>query len=167
MRRIASFFWRRTPVSVGVLCQRCGANEGFVHNPQNRCSIWNPDCALIGTSSHPVKTTFQVESAHKGPHWFVAACRSGTAALANATLVVLLSGGIPVGRAATLPAGFTEEIIPGPWDGPVGLTFEPDHRTSGGRHHARRRHGRVQRSRSWQSSLPLLPRRPGSVNACR
>ena len=45
--------------------------------------------------------------------------------------------------ATTLPTGFTEEIIPGPWDGPVGLAFEPDHQTSGGRAYIWERSGRV------------------------
>jgi glucose/arabinose dehydrogenase len=56
--------------------------------------------------------------------------------------VLFFSGG-GLGGAATLPTGFTEEIIPGPWDGPVGLAFEPDDQTSGGRAYVWERSGRV------------------------
>ena len=45
--------------------------------------------------------------------------------------------------AVSLPAGFTEETVPGPWEGPVGLTFEPDQQTSGGRAYVWERVGRV------------------------
>lgn len=58
-------------------------------------------------------------------------------------LATLLAGGGQVGRAAALPAGFTEETIPGPWDGPVGLAFEPEQQTSGGRAYVWERVGRV------------------------
>jgi glucose/arabinose dehydrogenase len=46
-------------------------------------------------------------------------------------------------QTATLPAGFTEEQIPGPWNEPVGLTFEPDQPTSGGPAYVWERAGRV------------------------
>jgi len=57
--------------------------------------------------------------------------------------LVLAVGAIRMGAAATLPAGFTEESIPGPWSEPVGLTFEPDQQTSGGRAYVWERGGRV------------------------
>ena len=63
--------------------------------------------------------------------------------MAQATFIILLSGASLGSQAVTLPAGFTEEIIPGPWDEPVGLTFEPDHQTSGGRAYVWERTGRV------------------------
>jgi hypothetical protein len=47
------------------------------------------------------------------------------------------------GGAATLPAGFTAEIIAGPWIEPVGLTFEPEQQTPGGRMYVWERAGRV------------------------
>ena len=50
---------------------------------------------------------------------------------------------IQAGQAASLPAGFTEELIPGPWNEPVGLTFEPDQQTAGGRAYVWERGGRV------------------------
>ena len=50
-----------------------------------------------------------------------------------ALLVFLFASATHSGAVTTLPAGFTEELIPGPWTEPVGLMFEPDQQTSGGR----------------------------------
>jgi glucose/arabinose dehydrogenase len=44
---------------------------------------------------------------------------------------------------ATLPTGFSEEIIGGPWNEAVGLTFEPEQQISGGRMYVWERGGRV------------------------
>src|SRR5262245_7450417 len=63
--------------------------------------------------------------------------------LSAALLVIWLVGVSQVGRGSSLPAGFTEETIPGPWDGPVGLTFEPDQQTTGGRAYVWERNGLV------------------------
>lgn len=46
-------------------------------------------------------------------------------------------------RAASLPVGFIEESIAGPWSDPVGLAFEPEQQTSGGRIYIWERAGRV------------------------
>lgn len=63
--------------------------------------------------------------------------------LLTALLVVFASIAFYASGATSLPAGFTEETIPGPWDGPVGLAFEPDQQTSGGRAYVWERIGRV------------------------
>jgi hypothetical protein len=60
-----------------------------------------------------------------------------------ALLAGLIVGAIQASPAASLPAGFTEEIISGPWNEPVGLTFEPEQQTSGGRAYVWERGGRV------------------------
>jgi glucose/arabinose dehydrogenase len=56
---------------------------------------------------------------------------------------LLLAACAPCVRAALLPAGFTEETIPGPWTEPVGLAFEPEQTNSGGRMYIWERAGRV------------------------
>lgn len=89
-------------------------------------------------------TAFHIRSAHKRAGQAAAgddasACR----ALLIALFAMLLVNMSPAGRAASLPTGFTEETIPGPWDGPVGLAFEPDQQTSGGRAYVWERIGRV------------------------
>src|SRR5438093_4718044 len=65
----------------------------------------------------------------------------------KASLGVLLLGlawsGSHWAGAASLPVGFTEEPIPGPWNEVVGLTFEPDQQTVGGRMYVWERGGRV------------------------
>src|SRR6185436_7075646 len=59
-------------------------------------------------------------------------------------LLVLFAAGISyLGAATLLPAGFTEQTIAGPWNEPVGLTFEPEQQTSGGRMYVWERAGRV------------------------
>ena len=45
--------------------------------------------------------------------------------------------------APNLPAGFTAELVAGPWSEPVGLTFEPEQQTPGGRMYVWERAGRV------------------------
>jgi glucose/arabinose dehydrogenase len=57
--------------------------------------------------------------------------------------VVLLATAFQAVGATSLPPGFTEETIAGPWNEPVGLTFEPDQQTSGGRAYVWERSGRV------------------------
>jgi glucose/arabinose dehydrogenase len=52
------------------------------------------------------------------------------------------SGG-PWAGAATLPPGFTEELVLGPWNEVVGLTFEPEQQTVGGPMYVWERGGRV------------------------
>ncbi|MGH8247431.1 MAG: PQQ-dependent sugar dehydrogenase, partial [Gammaproteobacteria bacterium] len=46
-------------------------------------------------------------------------------------------------RAATLPPGFTEEAVLGPWNEVVGLTFEFEQQTAGGRMYVWERGGQV------------------------
>lgn len=46
-------------------------------------------------------------------------------------------------HATGLPPGFSEEAIPGPWNEPVGLTFEPRQHVPGGRSYVWERAGRV------------------------
>jgi glucose/arabinose dehydrogenase len=58
-------------------------------------------------------------------------------------LVGLTWGSSDSANAAMLPAGFTEETVPGPWNEVVGLTFEPEQETSGGRIYVWERGGRV------------------------
>src|SRR4051812_25564574 len=63
-------------------------------------------------------------------------------------LLLALIGGLAVfyaanSHASVLPAGFSEENIPGPWTEPVGLAFEPEQQTSGGRMYIWERAGRV------------------------
>ena len=63
-------------------------------------------------------------------------------------LLLALIGGLAIfyaenSHASVLPAGFSEENIPGPWTEPVGLTFEPEQQTSGGRMYIWERAGRV------------------------
>jgi glucose/arabinose dehydrogenase len=89
-----------------------------------------------------VKITLHTGATPEGTSWFAAVWRGGRTAVAQGALVLFFSGG-GLGGATTLPTGFTEEIIPGPWDGPVGLAFEPDHQTSGGRAYVWERSGRV------------------------
>jgi Glucose / Sorbosone dehydrogenase len=58
-------------------------------------------------------------------------------------LFLALAASIGLAGAGTLPEGFTEETIPGPWTEAVGLTFEPEQQTAGGRMYAWERGGRV------------------------
>ncbi len=71
--------------------------------------------------------------------------RLGTAT--KAALITLLTGwscgNLPFAAGASLPAGFTEETIPGPWTEVVGLAFEPEQATAGGRLYVWERAGRV------------------------
>jgi glucose/arabinose dehydrogenase len=73
----------------------------------------------------------------------LAANRSLRAAFSATLVVMLLVIGNQMSQAASLPAGFTEELIPGPWQQPVGLAFEPDQQTPGGRAYVWERGGRV------------------------
>ncbi|HYV32697.1 MAG TPA: PQQ-dependent sugar dehydrogenase [Candidatus Binatia bacterium] len=68
----------------------------------------------------------------------------GASKAALVTLLIgLASSGAQVAAAATLPAGFIEENIPGQWNEAVGLTFEPEQQTPGGRMYVWERGGRV------------------------
>ena len=88
-----------------------------------------------------VKATFHVRSAPKGSRSSFRPAKEGRVGASHVYHpFVRRESWEP---AVTLPAGFTEEIIPGPWDEPVGLTFEPDHQTSGGRAYVWERSGRV------------------------
>src|SRR5262245_50389997 len=69
------------------------------------------------------------------------ACGRGLSWLA--LLVLLVASPTSMGQAASLPLGFIEETIPGPWVEPVGLTFEPEQQTPGGRAYVWERSGRV------------------------
>ncbi|HRI13417.1 MAG TPA: PQQ-dependent sugar dehydrogenase [Verrucomicrobiota bacterium] len=61
-----------------------------------------------------------------------------------AVLLALASAAVlELGQSATLPEGFAEESIPGPWTEPVGITFEPEQQTPGGRAYVWERGGRV------------------------
>jgi glucose/arabinose dehydrogenase len=64
-------------------------------------------------------------------------------ALIFVPVVVLLGTACHAVGATSLPPGFTEEIVPGPWNEPVGLAFDPDQQTSGGRAYVWERGGRV------------------------
>jgi glucose/arabinose dehydrogenase len=70
-----------------------------------------------------------------------------SARASRAVLVILsslwISGATGITQAASLPAGFTEEAFAGPWSEPVGLAFEPDQLTSGGRAYVWERAGQV------------------------
>jgi glucose/arabinose dehydrogenase len=89
-------------------------------------------------------TTSHLFSARKRARKFVDSDDvSAGGILLVALFAVLVAGAIQASGAASLPAGFTEEIIPGPWNEPVGLTFEPDQQTSGGRAYVWERSGRV------------------------
>ncbi|MBM3845128.1 MAG: PQQ-dependent sugar dehydrogenase, partial [Verrucomicrobia bacterium] len=46
-------------------------------------------------------------------------------------------------RAASLPPGFSEEALEGPWTEPVGLTFESEQKSSNGRAYIWERTGKV------------------------
>jgi len=54
-----------------------------------------------------------------------------------------IAAAVQSARAASLPAGFIEETVAGPWNEAVGLTFEPDQQTPGGRMYVWERGGRV------------------------
>src|SRR6185503_8073373 len=58
-------------------------------------------------------------------------------------LLLLLWSAKPGAKAASLPAGFTEETVPGPWTEVVGLTFESEEQTPGGRMYVWERGGQV------------------------
>ena len=62
---------------------------------------------------------------------------------AQLILVITLAFSLCQASAASLPAGFSEESIPGPWSDPVGLTFEPEQQEPGGRAYVWERAGRV------------------------
>src|SRR5262245_16397362 len=55
----------------------------------------------------------------------------------------LLWSAKPGASAASLPAGFTEEAVPGPWNEVVGLAFEADEQIPGGRTYVWERGGQV------------------------
>jgi glucose/arabinose dehydrogenase len=59
------------------------------------------------------------------------------------TLLLTAAASIGLAGAATLPEGFTEETVAGPWSEAVGLTFEPEQQTPGGRMYVWERGGRV------------------------
>jgi glucose/arabinose dehydrogenase len=67
------------------------------------------------------------------------ALRTGICAL----LIAVIANVDLRARAATLPPGFIEEDVPGPWNEVVGLTFEPEQQTPGGRMYVWERGGRV------------------------
>src|SRR6266850_7863127 len=91
-----------------------------------------------------MKTMFQARPARESAEKLVVSeAASARGVLLTALFVVFVAGAIQVRGATSLPAGFTEEIIPGPWNEPVGLTFEPDQQTSGGRAYVWERGGRV------------------------
>lgn len=68
--------------------------------------------------------------------------RSGWVSLALVAFLLMASNSLTL-AAVSLPEGFTEEPVPGPWSEPVGLTFEPEQQTSGGRAYVWERGGRV------------------------
>src|SRR5205809_601799 len=70
-------------------------------------------------------------------------CAKGSGMRLCTLLTALVWSALQVAGAATLPAGFTEETVSGPWTEAVGLTFEPEQQTAGGRMYVWERGGRV------------------------
>ena len=64
-------------------------------------------------------------------------------AVRRLALLITLAFSVLQGLGAALPTGFSEETIPGPWSEPVGLTFEPEQQSPGGRAYVWERAGRV------------------------
>jgi len=81
---------------------------------------------------------------HQGPGRFAGGKSTrASGALLIVLLLALVAGATRTAKAASLPPGFTEETLPGPWNEPVGLTFEPEQQTPGGRAYVWERSGRV------------------------